>query len=88
MRALVVVGWIETDSFAPNGKNRRFLCLVARVEAVSSCRNGFLSFSSLSSFIHLLGCHVIILLSWRIIVHLLEIETVINFPLGVPLVAM
>lgn len=41
----------RNDPFLPNGRNRRFLCLVASEEAVSLCRNDFYEFASLSSFI-------------------------------------
>ena len=69
----------RNDSFLPNSEIAVSSCIDSRDDFVSSRRNDFFYFSSLSSLIRLPRQYFVELAS-----HLIEIETTINSPLGVP----
>ena len=66
--------------FLPNGDFMVSWCIGSRVDLVSSWRNNFYDFCSLSSLITLPYQHFAYVAS-----HLMRIETIINTPLGLPL---
>jgi len=66
--------------FLPNGDFMVSWCIGSRVDLVSSWRNHFYDFCSLSSLITLPCQHFAYVAS-----HLMRIETIINAPLGLPL---
>ena len=65
--------------FLPNGDFMVSWCIGSRVDLVSSWRNHFYDFCSLSSLITLPCQHFAYVAS-----HLMRIETIINTPLGLP----
>jgi hypothetical protein len=68
--------------FLPNGDFMVSWCIGSRVDLISSWRNHFYDFCSLSSLITLPCQHFAYIAS-----HLTKIKTIINAPLGLPLLA-